>query len=82
MSDGSCNTIDDSYARIYVSDKLKSENVKVLNLMSKVDKTRFLVQHESFECKCWLLYGNENVCDSKQKWNHDKYLCDYLESIN
>ena len=50
--------------------------------MSKLDKTRFLVQHESFECKCWLLYGNENVCDSKQKWNHDKYLCDYLESIN
>ena len=29
----------------------------------------FLVKHESCECKYRL---NENLCDSKQKWNHDK----------
>ena len=48
-------------------------NVKVFNLMSRVNKTRFLVQHESCECK----YGsNESVCNSKQKLNHNGYWCD------
>ena len=50
---GSCNTIVDPYAQVFVSDKIKSMNVKVFNLMSGVNETRFLVQHEA--CK------NENV---------------------
>ena len=32
--------------------------------MSKVNETRFSVQHESRDCKCRL---NGNVCNSKQK---------------
>ena len=32
--------------------------------MSRVNKARFLAQHESCECKCRL---NENVYNSKQK---------------
>ena len=28
------------------------------------NESRFLVHHESFECKCGL---NESVCNSKQK---------------
>ena len=38
--------------------------------MSWVNKTQFLVQHESCECKCRL---NESVCNSNQKWNQNKY---------
>ena len=34
-------------------------NVKILNLIQSVDKTRFLVQHDSCECICSL---NESVC--------------------
>ena len=48
-------------------------NVKVFNLMSGVNETRFLVEHESFECKCEL---NESVCNSKQEWNHDECQCE------
>ena len=44
-------------------------NVKVFNAKSVVNETRFLVQHESCECKCRL---NESVCNSKQIWNRDK----------
>ena len=43
-----------------------------MNLMSKVNKTIFLVQHESCECKCRL---NESVSNSKQKWNHNECWC-------
>ena len=58
----SCNTIDKSYARVCVLDKVK--NVKVFNLTLGVNETRFLVQHKSRECKCGL---NESVCNPKQK---------------
>ena len=44
---GSCNTIDDLYGRACVPNKVKNMNVKVFNLMSGVNETRFLVQHES-----------------------------------
>ena len=44
-------------------------NVKVFNSMMGVNETKFLVQHESYECKCGL---NESVCNSKRKWNHDE----------
>ena len=42
--------------------------------MSRINKTRFLVQHELCECKCRL---NEGVHNSKQKYNEDKYQCEY-----
>ena len=45
-------------------------------LMSEVNEMRFLVQHESCECKCRL---NENVCNSKQKWNRDECGCECKE---
>ena len=38
--------------------KVKNINVKVFNLVSRANETRFLVQHESCECKCGL---NEKV---------------------
>ena len=38
-------------------------NVKVFSLMSKVNETRFLVQHQSSKRKCRL---DESVCNSKQ----------------
>ena len=58
----SCNTIDDSYDRTRVPDKAKNMTVKVLNLVSGVSKTRFLLQHEPCECKYGL---NESACISK-----------------
>ena len=71
-SGGSCNTINDPYARVCVPDKVKSMNVNVFNLMSRINETRFLVQHELHECACGL---NESGCNSKEKWNHDECLC-------
>ena len=58
------NSIDDPYAWISVSSKVKNLNVKIFNLILEKNETRFLVQHESCECKCRL---DENVSNSKQK---------------
>ena len=51
---GSCDTIDDPYARIWVPGKVKDANVKVFNLVSRVNETWLLVQYELCECKCRL----------------------------
>ena len=37
---GSCNNINDPYAKICVSDVVKDLNVKVFNLMSRTNETR------------------------------------------
>ena len=39
-SRGSCNTINDLYAKLCVPDTIKSINVKVFNLMSRTNETR------------------------------------------
>ena len=67
------------YTRLWFPDKVKNINVKVFNLMSRVNEARVLLKHESCECKCRL---NENVCTSRQKWNHNKCRCEYKKSIN
>ena len=73
---GTCYTIDDPYAEVCIPNKVKNMNIKVFNLMSGVNETRFLVQHDSCECKCGL---NESVCSSKKKWNHNECRCECTE---
>ena len=51
-------------------------NAKIFDLMSGVNETRFVVQHESCEC-IWGL--NESACNSKQKWNHNECRCECKE---
>ena len=73
---GNCNTIDDTYARICVPNKVKDNSVKVFDLMSEVNETEILLQHESCECTCRL---NESGWNSKQKWFHDDGWCECKE---
>ena len=49
---GDCNTINDPYARICVPDIIKYLNLKVFNLMSRTNETKFIEWHESFKCIC------------------------------
>ena len=58
-----CNSINDPYARTYVSDTVKNLNVKVFNLMSLTNKTRHIKWHETCKCICRL---DKIVCNSKQ----------------
>ena len=57
---GSCNNINDPYAKLYVPDVLKKLNVKLFNLISKTNETRHIKGHKTCKCKCRL---NESVCD-------------------
>ena len=71
---GSCNNINYPYAKVCVSDIMKNLNIKVFDLMSRINQTRFIEWHET--CKCECKFG-ENICNNKQRWNKNKcrYEC-------
>ena len=65
---GSCNTINDPYAKICVPVTIKNKRVKVFNLMSRTNETRHIERHKTCKCKCRL---DPSVCNNKQRWNAD-----------
>ena len=76
---GSCNNINDPYAKMCVPDVVKNLNVKVFNLMSRTNETRHIKWHETCKCKCRL---DASVCNNKQLWNDDKCRCECKELID
>ena len=59
---GSCNNINNPYAKMCVPDVVKNLNVKVFNLMSRTTETRHVKWHETCKCKCRL---DASVCNNK-----------------
>ena len=70
---GSCNTINDPYAKICVFDKIENTNVKVFNIMSRTNETRHIKWHKACKCRCRL---DPSVCNNKQSWIEDKCRCE------
>ena len=75
---GSCNNINDPYAKMCVTDVLKNLNVKAFNLMSRTNEKKHIKWHETCKCKCRL---DASVCNNKQRWNDDKCWCECKELI-
>ena len=75
----SCNNINYPYPKICVPDVVKKLNVKVFNLMSRTNETRFIEWHETCKCKCRL---DAIVCNNKQRWNKNKCRCECKELID
>ena len=69
---GSYNNINYPHAGICVPGVLQNLNVKVFNLMSTTNETRFIEWHETCKCKCRL---DAIVCNNKQGWNKNKCRC-------
>ena len=66
---GSCNNINNPYAKLCVPDIVKNLNVKVFNLTSRTNETRCIEWHETCKCKCRL---DDSACNNKQRWNKVK----------
>ena len=71
---GSCNNINDPYAKLCVS-----HVIKALNLMLRTNETRHIKWHETCKCKCRL---DASVCNNKQRWNEHKWRCECKEFID
>ena len=76
---GSCNNINNLYAKMCVPDVVKNLNVKTFNLMSRTNETRHIKWHETCKCKCRL---DATTCNNKQRWNDDKCRCECKELID
>ena len=76
---GSCNNINYSYANICVPDVVKNLNVKVFNLISRTNGTRFIEWHKSCKCECkfWA-----NICNNKPCWKENKCRCECKKLID
>ena len=75
---GSYNNINDPYAKLCVPDVVQNINVKAFNLMSRVNKTRHIIWHETCKCVCRL---TTSVCNNNQRWNEDKCRCEFREDL-
>ena len=72
------NNINYPYTEICVPDVVKNLNVKVFNLIPRINEKRYIEWHET--CKCQWKSG-ENVCNNKQRWNKNKCRCQCKELI-
>ena len=75
---GSCSSINDPYAKLCISNIIKNINVKVFNLMHRINETRQIIWHETCKCVCRL---NSSVCNNRQRCNEDKCRCECREDI-
>ena len=73
---GSCNNINNPYAKMCVPDVIKNINVKVFNLTNKTGHTKW---RERCECKCRL---DAIVWNNKPRWNDDKCKCECKELVD
>ena len=71
---GTCNNINDPYAKMCVPGVVK--NFKVLSLMSRPNETWYIEWHETFKCKCRL---DASLCNNKQYWDDDRCRCEWKE---
>ena len=74
----SYSNIIDPCAKLYITDIVKNINVKVFNLMSRINETRQTIWHETCKCVCRLTSA---VCNSRQIWNEDKCRCECKEDL-
>ena len=76
---GSCYNINDPFAKMCAPDVVKNLNVKVFNLVSRTNGTRYIEWHKTCKCKCRL---DTSTCNNKQRRNDDKCRCEYKESFD
>ena len=76
---GNCNNINDPYAKFCVPDTVKDLNIRVFNLMSRNNETRYIEWHKS--CKC-IYRLDKIICNSKQRSNEDKCRCECKKLID
>ena len=60
---GSCNDINNFHAKLFVPDTVKNMNIKVFNLISRTNETRYVSLHETCKCKCRL---DASICNNKK----------------
>ena len=75
---GSCNNINNPYGKICIPNITEKINVKVINLISRINETKQILWHESCKCICKL---SDVICNNRQIWNNDGCRCECKEDL-
>ena len=75
---GNCNNINDPMSKLCVPDIIKDMNIKVFNMLVRINETRKITWHET--CKCIFRFTSA-VCNNKQEWNENKCRCECKEDL-
>ena len=75
---GSCNIINNPYTKLCILGIVKNINVRVLNLMSRINATRHIICNGTCQCGCRLISA---ICNSRQIWNEDKCRSECKEDL-
>ena len=75
---GDCNNINDPMAKLCVPNIVKDMNIKVFNLLARINETRKIVWHETCKCVCRFTSA---ICDYRQEWNENKCRCECKEDL-
>ena len=70
---GDCNNINDPMAKLCMPDIVRDVNIKVFNLLARINETRKVVCHV-----CRLTSA---VCNDRQEWNENKCRCECKEDL-
>ena len=73
---GDCNAINDPIANLCVPDIVKDMNIKVFNMLSRINETRKIVWDKNCKYICRL---SSAICNDKQEWNKNKCSCECKE---
>ena len=61
---GSCNNVNDLFAKLCIPNVVKNLDIKNLNLISRTNEMRHKKWHETCKCKCWI---DASVCNNKPR---------------
>ena len=75
---GDCNNINDPMAKLCVPDIARDMNVKVFNLLARINETKKIIWHETCKCVCRLASA---ICNNRQEWNKNKCKCQCKEDL-
>ena len=75
---GDCNNINDPMAKLCVPNIVKDMNIKVFNLLARINETTKIVRHETCKCVCRLTSA---ICNDRQEWNKNKSRCECKEDL-
>ena len=75
---GDCNNINDPMAKFCIPNIVKDMNIKVFNLLARINETRKIVWHETCKCVCRL---TSPICNDRQEWNENKCRCECKKDL-
>ena len=75
---GNCNNIHDPKTKLCVPDIVKDTNIKIFNMLSRINEKRKITWHETCKCICRF---TKAVCNDKQEWNENKCRCECKEDL-